>query len=586
MKTYRLSRLTILWLSLLVCLLNTGVSHAVPSLPSDHPTYRTIRTVYDRIAKAFGDGRVPPKLLVIPKNANQAIKVALYLPGSEGAIGSDEELAESVICIDEQLFELLGALGKNRDNGLAVIIGHELAHFYYRHGWVGEFGNAFADTGMGRSMLRSAAYDEVIRIETEADYFGGFYGYLAGYNTLGLAPQVLELIYRSYGIPDSLKSYPSLQERKAIAQKSEEQLRKMLPVFEAATRLLLVGQYEETGRLYRHIARTFPSREMFNNAGVATALKALEQSPESGRRLLFPFEIDTETRLHMVTRQAEFSMKRSEGFTKGAVVPFGVDDTRDRLLREAEKDFREAIARDAAYGVAHVNLAAVLHLLGDRIQAQASLERGLALAARQQDALTQAWGRMVQGIMLAESGKRDKALAIFKELAPRFRMARENLERLQAGRKPPKVMGDEPPPLPRRFEEERIGGLSGRDREAALAQPDSVISIKGLNQPTIEIRTKQTERYQAQFVRLGSREAHLFLATPAAYNGVSSGGIVVGNPVGRVIERYGAPNRIIGGAQGEFLHYRRPGILFDTGLPTGGGAMIVRGWLLHTLWQE
>lgn len=577
-------------ISLFVMHLATNTCSALDSLPADHPTYQAIQQVYERVAHAFGDGRVPPKLLVNPDKPDARLRVAMYFPGSEEQFGTDEQLSESFITIDERLYNLLKPLGKNRDSGLAVILAHELAHFYYRHGWVNEFGNAFADTNLGQRMLRTAAYDEIIRIETEADYFGGFYGYLAGYNTLGLTAQVLDIIYTAYNIPDDLKSYPSRTERKAIALKSEEHIRKMLPVFEAANRLLLVSKYEEAGRLYQYISRSFPSREMFNNSGVAFAQQALEQADADALHFVYPFELDTRTRLQ-TTLRGEYMEKSMRSFEQPFRAPRGPSVP---LLRKAEKEFREAINRDEQYPMAYINLASVLALLKEYTAAMTYVEKGHALARKQRDDYAEDWALTVRGIIFAETGERTKATADLRKAAVHLKTARTNLSRIRGPKgslqdlldTPPQATPKRPMPMP----EEQISGISARNRNLVIDHPDSLINIRGVNVPTIEIRSKQTSSYQAQYIRIGSSEGHFFVTTAKDYPGKSGGGITINSPLSHLENSYGTAQRTVGSRNGEFLIYQRPAIIFETKILTVSGSKapssLISAWTLYSLWED
>ena len=287
-------------LLIIACFIPSLCSASVISLSEEHPVYRRVQAIYERLAPAFGDGRMPPRLLVIPKGTKLREPVASSAGGNEGTLAFEASaglLTEGYIAIEERTVEVLADLGKDRDNALAFLLSHELAHVYLRHGWVGEFGNSFARTDMGRKMMKAATYEEVVKRETEADHFGGFYGYLAGYDTLGVAPRALERIYAAYGLADQLPNYPSKAERIAIAQRQVESLKKLVPVYEAANRLLILGRYEEAGRLFIHLAQIFPSREMFNNAGVAFALEAVRLLPPKAIPFVYPFELNAETRL-------------------------------------------------------------------------------------------------------------------------------------------------------------------------------------------------------------------------------------------------------------------------------------------------
>ena len=183
---------------------------------------------------------------------------------------------KNAIGLEEDTYDLCVSLGADSLNALSFLMGHELAHYYKDHGWIGDFGSGFTDLEVGQEMkaLRRDL-SKLTEIETEADYFGGFFGYVAGYETLNAADRVLDQIYSTYGLDENLKGYPSLSDRKIIADRSREDLKALIPVFDAGNALLLLGNYIEAAGCFDHIAKSFPSREILNNAGVARALQAL-----------------------------------------------------------------------------------------------------------------------------------------------------------------------------------------------------------------------------------------------------------------------------------------------------------------------
>ncbi len=329
---------------------------ATESLPENHPIFRQVQTVYERLIPAFGEGRLPPRLVVVPTGVKTREPVASSGGGNEGTLAFEAGsgmMSEGYVAIEERTVTALAKLGADRDN-----LSHELAHVYLRHGWVGDFGNSFARTEMGRKMMKAATYEDVVKRETEADHFGGFYGYLAGYDTLGVAPKALDKIYTAFALSEQIPNYPTKTERIAIAQRQMESLKKLVPVYEAGTRLLILGRYEEAGRLFGHLAQIFPSREMFNNAGVAFALEAVRLLPPKTVPYVYPFELDAETRLLNHEQQGQRAARAGQADDNSARV--------SRLLRRAQSAFEQASRRDNRYATAMVNSAAVQSLLGNQ----------------------------------------------------------------------------------------------------------------------------------------------------------------------------------------------------------------------------
>ena len=549
-----------------ILVLSAGAAFAVESLPTDHPKYRKVKAIYDSVARAFGDGRVPPRLIVSPVGADSRNAVAWSDPGTEGAIGMEAgsgPLQAGYIAIEEKIYDLFSTLGDDQESALAFLLGHELTHYYMRHGWVGDFGNSFASLEVGRKMIKAASYEEVIKRETEADYFGGFYGHLAGYDTLGVAPKAIELIYASYQLPSKLPNYPSRSERQAIAERAEGNLRKMVPVFEAGNRLLLLEKYEAAGRLFEHLAHTFPSREMFNNAGVAYSSEAIRLFRPGTLKFAYPFEFDAQTRL-----------KSKGARMKG--LPDEFAERRNRLLQRGADNFDNAIQRDRGYAVAYVNLAAVDTLIGDRDNAVILTNRAMEMARKNNETITLANALVVRGIAYAEGGNKERAMvdmAAARNLGSNAAAANLALLQDEKGQAAPKRAGEVECATG-----EMLGGISPRDN--FIKDKDvTTFSLKGVGkeEPTITVHSRQGKGWEDMIISVDGKLFRL-LATGKGYLGNTARGIKVGSSLEEVAVKYGEPARVMTSRQGTYSIYRQGEIIFAVD-PQGR----VSGWMVYAV---
>jgi hypothetical protein len=138
------------------------------------------------------------------------------------------------LTLEERAYDLCVEQGADSLDALAFVLGHELAHFYENHGWVGDFGNGFADLQVGQAMqVVERSLEQMIEVEAQADYVSGFYGYMAGYNTLDVAPELLQRIYQAYDLGDHILGYPTLSERQDIARRAALELHSKIPIFDA-----------------------------------------------------------------------------------------------------------------------------------------------------------------------------------------------------------------------------------------------------------------------------------------------------------------------------------------------------------------
>ena len=180
---------------------------------------------------------------------------------------------------------------------------------------------------------------------------GAFFGYMAGYQTLGEPAAALwAKLYREY---PKLSEEIDLETRKSLMDNARQELDQFIPVFQMANYFSVVGQYGYAEIYYEKIKARFPSREIYSNAGVCKALQALELFSIAELKYVYPFVIDLKFR---AGKKDEKSM-------------------RDSLLLAAAEDFREAIRRDPAYAIGYVNLSCTQSLLKDYSEAIANAKR-------------------------------------------------------------------------------------------------------------------------------------------------------------------------------------------------------------------
>ena len=294
--------------------------------------YSTAKNVYDKIAAAYGSNINPPKLEIKSKNLSGRKNVVMYYPGEQ-----------PTIIMDEEVYDLCVRFGTDSLNALATLLGHELAHHYEKHDWCSSFAFLLGDENELVKTIKKVNKEEKLKVESEADYYGGFYGYVAGYATYDITPKLLDAIYNQYKLPEKISGYPSKTERKDIATKRMEELKIWAAVFDAAEYLFVLKEYQKASTCLDYLSEKFPSREMFNNSGVCKLMMALEYFDAKEFPFMLPIEFDTQTRLK-----------------NGAVRAIGIEPTeRERLrnqwLDEALILFDKAIQRDPNYLNAKLN---------------------------------------------------------------------------------------------------------------------------------------------------------------------------------------------------------------------------------------
>ncbi len=529
------ARLVLLAFTLLAPVLCTPIA-AQLTLPESHPKYQVAQAVFDDIVRAIGDGRSAPHLRLLSGAGDGALNVAWYSP------------KQHAITLEEKAYDLCRAQGADSLAALGFLLAHELAHYYKDHLWGADFGRSFADLDVGKKLkAQQLAPDKLVELETEADYFGGFYGYVAGYNTLDIAGDLLSQIYAAYNLDEDIEGYPSLNERREIARRSAEKLRRLLPIFDAGNRLLILGHAEEAARFFDHIARHFPSREILNDAGVARALEAIQLFPDDALRFAYPLELDTHTRL-----------KRGGKADQNGVIV--ANERRRQLLAEAAVLFEKARQKDPAYATAYINLACVADLQGEPEDAAFWAGKALRIARRQNAALSAANALIIRGIALARSAPADEqgAHADFAAAESGHAvLARLNLAILQG------ETTDQSGEEKRSPQRETIGGFSALDYDHLVDAPDLIADLPrlGRSQPAVNIYARQTEGWSGWVVDTGY-SAIAFLETRPGYAGETGRGVRIGDSWAEMSNAYGTATRLIAARQGSYHVYERAGIAF------------------------
>jgi tetratricopeptide (TPR) repeat protein len=303
--------------------------------------YDVTNAVFQTLLRTRGDiHQVPPALVM--NNGEQYIA---WMNPTGVQIG-----------LEERAYDVCAALGADSLNALAVLLAHELTHYYEKHDWNRNFAHANQHTAAARHVHTT---DESVLQETQADYMGGFLAFSAGYNGYGLMPSLLTELYNAYGLPEAVPGYPALQERVELSRIAMEKLRDLQTVFSTARFLSQLENYEAAAQYYRFIQQDYQSREVYNNTGVNLALEALSYFGETEMPYVMPFELDPNSRLNALKGVLADRIK-----------------IREALLRQAIDQFDKTIALDPAYTAGYLNKASAYALMGAWEDAQYWIGKG------------------------------------------------------------------------------------------------------------------------------------------------------------------------------------------------------------------
>jgi tetratricopeptide (TPR) repeat protein len=293
--------------------------------------------VYDDIFNTMDNGKVNKPILVL---SNSISEVATYDPTGK----------EPIIRIGVNFVELIRNFGKDSSNALAHVLGHELAHVILRQNdFISNIGSGYASAEFNKSVKQYKKTLQDSLFERQADEYAAFYAHISGYNTSGLGPVILDSIYNRFHLTDSkLSKYPTLLERKSIAEFTEKKMSGLKKLYDAANLFVLVGNFDLASSLYRTIiSENFPSREIHNNIGVISLIQGIQLLDTIEYPYYFPVTLDFDTRLKSNSERA-------------------ISQDAELFFKEAIRNFDNAINNSKDYYPAYLNRAIANFILNNQ----------------------------------------------------------------------------------------------------------------------------------------------------------------------------------------------------------------------------
>ncbi|WP_297516453.1 M48 family metalloprotease [Flavobacterium sp.] len=345
-----------------------------------------IRKVFNQIVLAYGSSKTAPELVVTKQKQDRP---AFYKFDKK-----------PIVTIDAYLFTICRSFGKDSLNALSVVIGHELAHYYNEHSFCTDFAFAIRNKNeVFSKKVKLIDKNQKIIYETQADDKGLFYAAIAGYEPFEVQPKLLDTIYTQYLLKDA-DGYPTKVQRKEIAKNALLKAKRLYETFTLGLKYIQEKNYDKAIEAFNTVNNDFPSRENYNNLGVAKTRKALDlQEPNtiekaSPERFLYPIEIENKSRLNKeITRSLDDNSEVIE-----------------QLLKDAQNDFQEAIRLDPNFTKGYINLACVLDLLGNYPKSIGTI---FDLTKEQQNSIE---AKRILAIAYFHDKQENKALAIWNEL--------------------------------------------------------------------------------------------------------------------------------------------------------------------------
>ncbi|MDG2343240.1 MAG: hypothetical protein P8L23_01550 [Flavobacteriales bacterium] len=311
-----------------------------------------VNNIFNNIIKAIGNNSKLQPGLEIKPDGN---KMAYLSPKA------------NTIYIDQKAIDICNSFDKNEANGLAFLLGHELTHHYMGHSWISKDDRK---DYKGFSFMENIRYfnkDSTRRLEMEsqADLKGGFSAFLAGYDALTIAPDLLDTLYERYELSKKSTGYPSLDERKGMCLQQIEKLDRLKSIFNASTYALNAGYYKGAQEGFtKIISEGFNSREIYNNLALAYLLDALKKM-DNKNILGYPFEFDAQSRLNDVSTRAISNYDNASKIKM--------------LIEKGILLFNQALKLDSKYQTAQLNICCAYSLLAE-LYAEDDIEKNKYLS--------------------------------------------------------------------------------------------------------------------------------------------------------------------------------------------------------------
>lgn len=158
------------------------------------------RQVFDRLVLARGDFGLPVPNFELVENGQEVAR-----------------FQGRTIYLGVKAYDLCTTFGADSLNALAILLSHELVHYYAGHTWEDEFSRDFAGTELPQEVKDSWLEDEV-----QADLWGGLLAYTAGYDVRNVAPRFFPDLYTAFKRDESLPGYQKLSDRVQLARRTGE----------------------------------------------------------------------------------------------------------------------------------------------------------------------------------------------------------------------------------------------------------------------------------------------------------------------------------------------------------------------------
>jgi len=512
---------------------------------------KIVEKIYNDVWSSMGSSEEKPKFYFDTK---QTSLVAYMMNDKNGF---------PMIGFEEKAFDICATFGNRRNDAIAYLIGHEITHHHLEHHWGKQFASAYSIVELGKK-VRGIDSDGIVKFEAQADERGGIFCYLAGYNTSGIARNLLNSIYDGYGIQDGPR-YPTREERIQIAVRQDSIVSTYIKVFEAGNYSALLKEYDVAISCYEYvISKKFHSREIYNNLGVIYFLKGLEMADEDDIRFIYPVEIDLESRI-----------------TRGGAKGFG-DDVRS-IFEKSVEYFDKAAQFDKSYSTALLNKSCALSVLEQYTDAEYWSKKALELASKEKLENVANNAKLVLALVNEKNPVGDKSLSkkLIEELVAKGHDFAILNKAIIEGTPVESLTFTKP--LGWEGDDEASFGASG------MARAELIEGIRDYGADDLFNYTEEIKLLGNSYLQTGVRDQSVVVIVPfkisqmifhytlSGYTGQMSKGLKIGSTSQQLTEAYGAPNVIMPSRQGWIYLYNRNKMMVFL-----DGNRVINKWVVYS----
>lgn len=323
--------------------------------------------IYD---SGFAQSKIPGYVSLVFNdliNANGSIKIAPVLEFSkanETVVAIYVSTPKPTVKIDKKLLDICSKMGKDSLNALAIVLSHELAHYYNDHTFCYDFSFAHKGTAISKTLIKISP-DSKKEKEVQADYQGLWYALMADYEPIAIFDKTFDNIYKAYNLPEVMPGYPTKVERKQLKNTVLLKIEKLAPIFSSGLILSKNQYFNEAKDCFEFLLQTLPTQENFNNAGMAYLSMAISNKTPETIPFAYPIYNDSHSLL-------------IDNFKKNGTKGVNGEDetTTQEYFVKAKKYFEKAISLNSNYLEAILNLSS-LHSINDNQEAAIGLLNSL-----------------------------------------------------------------------------------------------------------------------------------------------------------------------------------------------------------------